>query len=103
MSSMSRWENWWSSPTIEEVRESSTVNRFVRKNQLAFAKYFLPKHIFSVQLAYLDEEDDNIIRVTGRVKPPHHSTKGKTQKFDIDVNKYRVWEKNVSLYTFVSG
>jgi len=103
MGSMSRWENWWSSPTIAEVRERSLTNRFVRKHQQDFAKYFLPKHVFSVQLAYLDEEDDNIIQVIGRVRPTHQSTKGKTQKFKVDVDKYRVWKKNIKLYTFVSG
>lgn len=98
------WTDWWApEPTVQERRESSTTNRFVRKHQQDFAKYFLPKHVFSVQLAYLDEDDNNIIQVIGRVKPVHQSTKGKTQKFEIDVDKYLVWKKNIKLYSFVAG
>lgn len=100
---MDSWTDWWAQPTVQEIREGSAINRFVRKHQQDFAKYFLPKHVFSVRLAFLDEDDDNIIQVIGRVKPAHQSTKGKTQKFKIDVAKYMVWKKNIKLYSFVSG
>jgi len=102
---MDSWTDWWNhqTPTLEEGRERSLTNRFVRKHQQDFAKYFLPKHVFSVQLAYLDEEDDNLLHVVGRVRPAHQSTKGKTQKFEIDVAKYKAWKRNIKLYTFVSG
>jgi len=79
---MDSWTDWWNhqTPTLEEGRERSLTNRFVRKHQ-----------------------DDNLLHVVGRVRPAHQSTKGKTQKFEIDVAKYKAWKRNIKLYTFVSG
>ena len=84
-----------------EIRRRHPINKLVCKHQMQFAKYFLPKHVYSVQLAYC--EDDETLHVVGRVKPHHQSTKGKTQLFEIEMSKFNVWKKNVGLYTFISS
>ena len=96
-------DRWWNGVTLNDQRRASSVNRFVCKNQVAFAKYFLPKHCYSVVLAYVDESDNSIIHVTGRVKAAHQSNKGKTQVFEVETAKYLVWTKSIELFTFVSG
>ena len=95
-------DNWWWL-TDDEMRQRHPINKFVRKHQLHFARYFLPKHVYSVHVVYLNHLDDEILQVVGRVKPMYYSTKGKTQEFEIEMSKYNVWKNNIGLYTFISS
>ena len=81
--------------------------RIAMKYQRNFAKYFLPKHIYSLQDAWREFSDHpgnehDLIKVIGRVRPAHNSTKGKTQDFEVKMSKFRVWRKNIKLYNFIA-
>jgi len=88
--------------TLPNSDDLLSIRAFVIKYQLAFTKCFGPKYAYGVYNVNFFGPDGNL-HVVARVKTVHQCTKGTITDFDVPMEKFRVWRKNVNLYTFVSG